>query len=254
MLNRRRLLTITAATACLLVVSAASADPINTYTGVATPSHVKPSTSASYSVRLTNDALSAEGADRAKIGIPPGFVVDAPSVQATTGALGACQSTAWVADGELIADAKINLKRPETSSSDELCAGATLTVVFTATSAATEGAAVWASELLRGVAPFALQGSPPAVQVDGSAPQVGLGSPPANPSNDVSPDFSFTTSEPATFECRLDDAAFAPCASHKSYTALADGPHTFVVRATDPAGNSGQASHSWTIDSAARMS
>ncbi len=73
MLNRRRLLTIIAATACLLVVSAASADPINTYTGVATPSHVKPSASASYSVSLTNDALSAEGADRAKIGIPPGF-------------------------------------------------------------------------------------------------------------------------------------------------------------------------------------
>ena len=118
MLNRRRLLTIIAATTCLLVVSAASADPINTYTGVATPSHVKPSTSASYSVSLTNDTLSPEGADRAKIAIPPGFVVDAPSVQATTRAAGACQSSAWVADGDLIADAKINLKRPGTSPSD----------------------------------------------------------------------------------------------------------------------------------------
>ena len=99
----------------LVVVSAASADPINTYTGVATPSHVKPSTSASYSVRLTNDTLSPEGADRAKIAIPPGFVVDAPSVQATTSAAGVCQPSAWVADGDLIADAKINLKRVGTS-------------------------------------------------------------------------------------------------------------------------------------------
>ncbi len=251
MLNRRRLSTITAATACLLVVSAASADPINTYTGVATPSHVKPSTSASYSVRLTNDTLSPEGADRAKIAIPPGFVVDAPSLQATTSAAGACQPSVWVADGDLIADAKINLKRAGTSSSDELCAGATLTVDFAATSGAVEGTSEWTSELLRGLAPFALLGSQPTVQVDGSAPQVGIGSPPANPSNDVSPDFSFTTSEPATLECRLDQAVFALCASPKSYTDLADGSHTFFVRATDAAGNAGQASHSWTIDTAA---
>ena len=248
MFNRRRLSTITAAAACLLIVSAASADPINTHTGVATPSHVKPSTSASYSVSLTNDTLSPEGADRAKIGIPPGFLVDAPSVQATTSVAAGCQSSTWVADGDLIADAKINLKRPGTSSSDELCAGATLTVLFTATSGAVEGMSVWTSELLRGVAPFALLGAQPTVQVDGSPPQVGIGSQPANPSNDVSPTFSITTSEPATLECRLDQAAFAPCASPKSYTGLSVGPHSFVVRATDPAGNVGQASYSWTID------
>ncbi len=139
---------------------------------------MKPATSASYTVALTNDPASPEAADRAKIGIPPGFAVDAPSVLATTNAAGACQATTWVADGELIADAKINLKRPEISPSDELCPGATLTVAFTATSGG-EGTAVWASELLRGAVPFVLAGSQPTVQVDGTAPQVSITSAPA---------------------------------------------------------------------------
>ena len=80
-------------------------------------------------------------------------------MQATAGAAGVCQASTWVADGELLADGKINLKRPELSPSDELCPGATLTVVFTATSGGAEGPAVWTSELLRGVVPFALAGS-----------------------------------------------------------------------------------------------
>ena len=125
--------------------------------------------------------MSPEGADRAKIGIPPGFSVGASSVQATAGAAGVCQASTWVADGELLADGKINLKRPEISPSDELCPGATLTVVFTATSGGVDGSAVWASELLRGAVTFALAGSQPTVQVDGTAPVVSITSAPSTP-------------------------------------------------------------------------
>jgi hypothetical protein len=65
---------------------------------------------------------------------------------------------------------------------------------------------------------------------------------------------TFTYASPdatATFECALDAAAFAGCpASGQSYSGLADGSHTFRVRARDPAGNVDPTpeSRSWTVD------
>jgi Bacterial Ig-like domain len=41
----------------------------------------------------------------------------------------------------------------------------------------------------------------------------------------------------ATFECRLDSEAFAPCSSPVTYEEISKGNHTFRVRAVDPAGN-----------------
>jgi uncharacterized repeat protein (TIGR01451 family) len=49
--------------------------------------------------------------------------------------------------------------------------------------------------------------------------------------------FGFTADETATFECSLDSAAWAPCASPTTYDGLSAGQHTFMVRATDTAGN-----------------
>jgi hypothetical protein len=42
---------------------------------------------------------------------------------------------------------------------------------------------------------------------------------------------------PATFECRLDSAAWFPCSSPKTFSGLSDGSHTIEVRSIDAAGN-----------------
>jgi hypothetical protein len=64
---------------------------------------------------------------------------------------------------------------------------------------------------------------------------------------------AFTFSSPeasATFECRVDAGAFAPCGTPFTTAVLADGEHTFAVRARDAAGNVDPtpASRTWTID------
>ena len=69
-----------------------------------------------------------------------------------------------------------------------------------------------------------------------------------------SPSFAFSSSEPgSSFECRLDsnqESDLQSCSSPKSYSSLADGAHTFEVRATDAVGNTDPtpASRSFTVD------
>jgi hypothetical protein len=60
---------------------------------------------------------------------------------------------------------------------------------------------------------------------------------------------AFTSSAgSATFECKLDAGAFAPCTSPKTYSGLALGSHTVQVRATDSGGTTDPtpATASWT--------
>lgn len=80
--------------------------------------------------------------------------------------------------------------------------------------------------------------------------------PPAR-TNDTSASFTFTASPPASasFECKLDTAAFAPCTSPQPYSSL-DGDnavtgtaHTFQVRASNASGTDpSPATHNWTVD------
>lgn len=92
---------------------------------------------------------------------------------------------------------------------------------------------------------------------DTTAPETMLGATPADPDTSQFANFTFSGSDnvtPAaslTFQCSLDAAAFGACTSPQSYSGLANGPHTFQVRAHDAAGNFDltPASFTWTIDS-----
>ena len=67
-------------------------------------------------------------------------------------------------------------------------------------------------------------------------PETSIASGPSGTIRNRTPVFTFTSNDGgATFECRLDGAAFTACATPFTAPAQADGPHTFFVRAVDPA-------------------
>ncbi len=101
-----------------------------------------------------------------------------------------------------------------------------------------------------------------AVTVDTVAPETTVTGGPINGSvtSDSTPTFDFASSEAgSSFVCRVDANAFAPCTSGaarstsaRAFTppALGNGPHTFEVQATDPAGNqdASSATSGFTVD------
>jgi hypothetical protein len=90
------------------------------------------------------------------------------------------------------------------------------------------------------------------VPPDTDPPETTIDTHPTDPSNSADASFTFSADEPGTFECQLDGLGWAACTSPKDYTGLADGSHTFEVRATDAALNTDPtpASFTWLIDTA----
>ncbi|HZB22679.1 MAG TPA: Ig-like domain-containing protein, partial [Gaiellaceae bacterium] len=85
------------------------------------------------------------------------------------------------------------------------------------------------------------------VTIDRVVPETTLLTNPGNPSADASPMFTFESDEPgAVFECSVDGGVWSTCATPNTTVALADGTHTFEVRAVDLAGNVDATSASWT--------
>lgn len=89
---------------------------------------------------------------------------------------------------------------------------------------------------------------------DNTPPDTTITSGPVGTTNDSTPTFAFTSSEAgSSFTCALDAGAFTPCTSPHTTAALAQGPHTFRVRARDSAGNTDAtpATRSFTVDTSA---
>jgi RNA polymerase sigma factor (sigma-70 family) len=89
---------------------------------------------------------------------------------------------------------------------------------------------------------------PPAPPPDTTAPVVTITAGPAAATQTDSVDIAFQADESGVvFSCRLDQADYTACSSPVHLGSLAAGPHTFSVRATDKAGNVGQAAVAgWT--------
>ena len=89
---------------------------------------------------------------------------------------------------------------------------------------------------------------------DSTAPETQIDSGPSGTTNDAGPSFTFSSPDnSASFQCRLDSnnaADWASCSSPKAYSSLADGTHTFEVRAVDTAGNPDltPATRTFTVD------
>jgi hypothetical protein len=94
---------------------------------------------------------------------------------------------------------------------------------------------------------FTVDTTQPTVQISAVNPDATL-------TNQTGITFSFLSLDnSAGFQCQLDSGAYATCTSPHSYTGLADGNHTFNVRAVDQAGNvsASPANHAWSVDTTA---
>ena len=80
------------------------------------------------------------------------------------------------------------------------------------------------------------------------APPTITSAPPAVTNSDDA-QFEFSHSDLAViFDCSLDGTPFFLCTSPQLYTSLAEGAHSFQVRAVDLLGPGDPAAHTWTID------
>ncbi|NWG21820.1 MAG: choice-of-anchor D domain-containing protein, partial [Chloroflexi bacterium] len=86
--------------------------------------------------------------------------------------------------------------------------------------------------------------------VDATPPDTSITGGPSGTVNTDSASFTFSSTEAGTFQCSLDGAPFTACTSPQNYAGLADGAHTFAVRAIDTVNNidSTPATRTWTVD------
>jgi Bacterial Ig-like domain/Glycosyl hydrolase family 26 len=85
-------------------------------------------------------------------------------------------------------------------------------------------------------------------------PETTVESGPIGVSANTGATFVFSSEPGATFECRLDGGAWDACTSPVEYTGLAEGPHSFEVKATGADGDPDDtpASRTWTVDPVAQ--
>ncbi|MFL6029265.1 MAG: Ig-like domain-containing protein [Gaiellaceae bacterium] len=142
-----------------------------------------------------------------------------------------------------------NCSSPVVQSSSALAATNGSTATWPPSSLA-EGTYYWQAQASDSVGTSAWTSSRSFV-VDTTAPATSIDASPGMNSNASSGSFAFSANESVTgYQCKLDAGSFAACSSPAPYGPVADGSHTFSVKATaDLAGNPGTTtSYPWTID------
>ncbi len=88
------------------------------------------------------------------------------------------------------------------------------------------------------------------INIDKTNPVVLITGSPANPGNDNSPVFTYVATDLnlQAVTCTMDAAPVACTSTTATVGPLTDGSHTFVVTATDLAGNTGSDSYAWLVD------
>jgi hypothetical protein len=74
-----------------------------------------------------------------------------------------------------------------------------------------------------------------------------ISSGPSNPTTSTSATFTFTGESGATFQCKVDAAAYGACSSPRTYTGLSFASHTFRIRAVKGGKTSGDAVFTWVV-------
>ncbi|MDP9403480.1 MAG: hyalin [Actinomycetota bacterium] len=148
---------------------------------------------------------------------------------------GAAGAELWKSDGTAAGTSLVNDIKPGSSGSFPSALANVDGTLFFAADDGTHGAELWRA------AP------------DMSPPETTITSGPSGLTATDTATFEFSASEAgSSFACRVDADAFAPCASPHTTATLAEGAHSFEVRATDAAGNADPtpAARSFAVDTA----
>lgn len=187
----------------------------------------------------SNDAGDADSGPNEQLNFP--VLTDATMAEVSGTACGGCTVEVFVADGG--ADAHGEGK---TFAGAATAAGDGTFVVATSGVAGEDYVTATATDAAGNTSEFS-----PNKAVAVTTPDTAITSGPSGSTRSTSASFDFSSEPPgAQFQCSLDGAVFAPCASPKSYMGLTSRLHTFRVRAIDSAGNvdSTPAARSWTVD------
>jgi hypothetical protein len=94
-----------------------------------------------------------------------------------------------------------------------------------------------------------LRGAPATPPEPPAPPAPSLTAKPADPTNQTGARFAFADQQTGVgFQCQLDGGQFVTCASGVTFSKLAQGSHSFKVRATSGSKTSSTTSYSWTLD------
>lgn len=200
-----------------------------------------------YTARAT-DAVDNTSADSAPRTVRVDTAAPAPP------AISAPADASWNATGTVVvhgtAEAGSTIELFDGAASAGAAAADDLGAWTATVSGVPDGAHVYTAAAADAAGNTSAASAPRTIHVDTIPPETTLGAGPSGTTTETSAQFTFSGSPDATaFECSLDGTPMTPCTSPRAAADLAEGTHTFTVRARDAAGNADPtpATRTWTV-------